>query len=198
MNMFLRTIQFATLLVAAYFFGTYVHQNWVAPLGFNISDPAFVAILQSSMASATYKMPVLLSGLEILIVILLIVQSKDWKSFGYVLTAISFVTVVLVFLANSQTVFTISNDFYTTRVSKTLPNWSSLKARWMQYQYLNGLAMVGVCLSLFTSIFISLLSYKPNTQMGYEAVPEENIPQQELAVEVTSTTFFSPVETSVS
>lgn len=172
--MLLRTIQFVTLLLGAYFFGAYVHQNWVAPLPLDISGATFSEIIKSNISGAISKTPLLIGVLEIMIVLLLILQKKEWKSLSYVLTALSFVALVVMSLINMQTVMNISKDVYVLGAGKEPLDWAPVKASWLNYQYLNGVVMVAVCLNLFIGIFISLLSGWKFQQQDEYIVQEHN------------------------
>lgn len=172
--MLLRTIQFVTLLLGAYFFGAYVHQNWVAPLPLDISGTAFSEIIKSDISGAISKTPILIGVLEIMIVLLLVLQKKEWKSLSYVLTALSFVALVVMSLINMQTVMNISKDVYALGTGKEPVDWAPVKASWLNYQYLNGVVMVAVCLNLFIGIFISLLSGWKFQQQDEYIVQEHN------------------------
>jgi hypothetical protein len=172
--MLLRTIQFITLLLGAYFFGAYLHQNWVAPLPLDISGAAFSEIIKSSISGAISKTPILIGILEIMIVLLLVLQKKEWKSLSYVLTALSFVALIVMSLINMQTVMNISKDVYALDAGKGTADWTTVKTNWLNYQYLNGMVMVAVCLNLFISIFISLLSGWKFQQQDEYIVQEHN------------------------
>lgn len=172
--MLLRTIQFITLLLGAYFFGAYLHQNWVAPLSLDISGAAFSEIIKSNISGAISKTPILIGVLEIMIVLLLILQKKEWKSLSYLLTALSFVALIVLSLINMQTVMNISKGVYALDAAKAPVDWTRVKENWLNYQYLNGVVMVAICLNLFIGIFISLLNGWKFQQQDEYIVQEHN------------------------
>jgi hypothetical protein len=178
--MLLRTIQFATLLLAAYFFGAYLHQNWIAPLPADMSGLAFSEIIKSGVNNAVSRTQVLIGALEILMVLLLILQSREWKSVSYLLTGLSFVAIVIFSVINMQAVLSISNDVYALSAVKEPAEWAVVKTRWLNYQYINGVVMVVICLNLFIGIFSSLskewktpTSYRYDTSLYGQAATQE-------------------------
>jgi hypothetical protein len=179
--MLLRTIQFITLLLAAYFFGAYVHQNWIAPLPLDVSGSAFSEIIKSGIYNTVSRTQVLIGIFEVVIVSLLILQAREWKSVPYMLTFLSFIAIVVFSLINTQTILGISNEVNALATVKDPAEWSSVKAKWLNYQYMNGVVMVVVCLNLFIGIFSSLANewknrsaYHQYETTGYDTeVPQE-------------------------
>jgi hypothetical protein len=166
--MLLRIVQFLTLLLAAYFFGAAIQQNWLSPGLLDVSAQTFIDLFKSQMHHATLRIPLLITAFELLLVILLVMQSKQWRSFSYALLACALITIGIVSLINTQTTLYISREIYGWDLNRLPANWGNVRSEWLNYQFVNGLLMMGVCFFLFIGIFISLLPVAQPTAAYYE------------------------------
>jgi hypothetical protein len=154
-TMVLRTIQFITFLVAAYFFGSCINQLWVAPWWKNLTGPTFVEVFKANSYYTNVRIPVITATLQLLLVVLLILKSKQRTSFSFVLTTISFVVLLVCTVINNQVYQNYSNQILNWNVAALPGNWVAVKQQLLSYQLISGICMTGVSLLLFASFFFS-------------------------------------------
>jgi hypothetical protein len=153
--MLLRTIQFTAFLVAAYFFGSYIHQLWVAPVIKDLSGPAFVEVFKANSYYTNVRVPVITATLELLLVALLILRSKDRTSLSFVLKTIAFVALLVWTVINNQVYQNYSNSILSWNTAALPENWMRVRQQVFSYYLVSGICMVGVCILLFISFFFS-------------------------------------------
>jgi hypothetical protein len=180
-TMVLRTIQFITFLVAAYFFGSYINQLWVAPWWKDLTGPTFFEVFKANSYYTNVRIPVITATLQLLLVVLLILKSKERTSFSFVLTTISFVILLVCTVINNQVYQNYSNQILNWNVSALPGNWVVVKQQLFSYQLISGICMTGVCLLLFASFFFSdEFAYAPQAQRT-NVIEEDEVQYQPLA-----------------
>lgn len=163
--MVLRTIQFITFLVAAYFFGSYTHQLWVAPWWRDITGPAFVEVFKANSYYTNVRIPVIAAVLQLLLLVLLILKSRERRTLSFVLTTISFVVLLVCTVINNQVYQSYSNQIFGWNVAALPSNWMLVKQQVFSYHLISGICMTGACLLLFASFFFSTdFDYAPARQ----------------------------------
>jgi hypothetical protein len=158
--MMLRIIQFLTILLSAYFFGAAIQQNWLSPWMQDLSAPAFAEAVKSHMQYANLRMPVLVTAFELLIVMLLVLQSGEWRKISYMLLVVAFISIACISLLNTQMSMSLGKEIFAWNAANMPVNWALVRNEWLSYQFMNGLFMTGVSVLLFVSIFISWLPQK--------------------------------------
>lgn len=153
--MILRTIQFAAFLVAAYFFGSYINQLWVAPWLKDLSGPAFVEVFKTNSYYTNVRVPVITATLQLLLVALLILKSKERTGFSFVLKSISFVALLVWTVINNQVYQHYSDRILNWNTAALPGNWAQVKSEVFSYYLISGICMIGVCVLLFISFFFS-------------------------------------------
>jgi hypothetical protein len=182
--MVLRTIHFITFLVAAYFFGSYINQLWVAPWWKDLTGPTFVEVFKANSYYTNVRIPVITATLQLLLVAVLILKSKERATISFVFTTISFVLLLVCTLINNQVYQNYSNQILNWNVAALPGNWIQVKHQVLSYQIISGIFMTGFCLLLFTSFFFSGdFTYAPQRQNAEENAIKEESMQYPVSVE---------------
>jgi hypothetical protein len=184
-NMMLRIIQFLTILLTAYFFGAAIQQNWLSPWMQDLSAPAFAEAVKSHMQYANLRMPVLVTVFELLIVMLLVLQSHDWRKISYMLLVFAFISVACISLLNTQMSMSLGKEIFAWNTASMPANWALVRNEWLSYQFMNGLFMTGVSVLLFVSIFISWLPQKREEELLPETYSEAPQPSSPVMLETS-------------
>jgi hypothetical protein len=185
-----RTIQFVTFLVAAYFFGAYIHQLWVAPWWKDLTGPTFVEVFKANSYYTNVRTPIITATLQFLLVVLLILKSRERTTLSFVLKTISFVALLVCTVINNQVYQNYSNQVLSWNVASLPANWELVKQQVFSYQLISGICMTGVCLLLFASFFFSGdFAYTPRRRRSRSA---------ENAMEEDEEHYPASVEASVS
>lgn len=179
----LRIIQFFTLLLAAYFFGAAIQQNWLSPWMYDLTGPAFAEVVKNHMQYTSLRMPVMITALELLIVLLLVLQSNNWRKVAYLLLAIAFISIACISLLNTQMSMSLGKQIFAWNTASMPANWVLVRNEWLSYQLFNGLFMTGVCVLLFVSIFISWFPQQAKQQEEFET--ELSYPEMQSSVPVS-------------
>ncbi len=164
-TMVLRTIQFITFLVAAYFFGSYIQQLWVAPWWNNLAGSTFVEVFKANSYYTNARVPVITATLQLLLVALLILKSGARTSFSFLLQTISFVVLLVSTVINNQVYQNYSNQILNWNAAALPGNWMQVKHQLFSYQLISGICITSACLLLFVSFFFSSdFAYNPMPQ----------------------------------
>jgi hypothetical protein len=173
-HMMLRIIQFLTILLAAYFFGAAIQQNWLSPWMQDLSATAFAEVVKSQVGYANMLTPVLVTALELLIVLLLVLQSRQWRKFSYLLLVIAFISIAGISLLNTQMGMSMGREVFAWNTASMPANWVLVRNEWLSHQFMNGLFMTSISLMLFASIFISWMPQQqeePEAELYNETQP---------------------------